>query len=404
MYKFRRSFLGVSIGVAIAITGIIGVIAYNNSQRKDTPLIFSKSDTLLELYHNSMTNTIEPNSGRTLDKQQQNITTSEGESYTLLRAVYVDDQKQYDASLQWTKDNLQRSDHLFSWKFGRLPSGRYSVLDNVGGQNTATDGDSDIALSLLMAFSRWREDKYLYDAKAVISSVWDKEVVMINGMPVLTADDLERNNPEQVVVNPSYLSPYAYKLFAKVDPSHDWQGLADNSYSVLTAVSEAKLDKTSSSGLPPDWVIMNRQTGAFSAPAANSTQTTDFGYDAMRVPFRLALDYSWFKDPRDKQILSKFTFLSHEWNTNHKLTAVYTHDGVAKADYEAGPAIYGGTVGYFIVTDHSAARQIYQSKLTTLYDTDAQKWKTELGYYDDNWAWFGLGLGQGALKNLSSEL
>lgn len=399
----RTRFLAVSIGLAIAISGIIGIIAYNNSTRKDTPLVFSKHDTLLELYNDSIINTIEPTSNRTLDKQQQNITTSEGESYTLLRAVYVDDQKQYDASLQWTKDNLQRDDHLFSWKFGRLPDGHYSILDNIGDQNTATDGDSDIALSLLMAYSRWHEDKYLYDAKAIIGSMWDKEVVSINGKPVLTADDLERNNPSQVVVNPSYFSPSAYKLFAKVDPSHNWTGLADNSYAILAELSEAKLDKPTSSGLPPDWVIMNRQTGAFSAPAAGSTQTTDFGYDAMRIPFRLALDYNWNKDPRDKQILGKYSLLKTEWDKNHKLAAVYTHDGIAKADYEASPAIYGGTIGYFQVIHPQTAHQISQSKLATLYDTDGQKWKTELPYYDDNWAWFGLALNQNALEDIAGK-
>ena len=385
------------------MTGIISLIAYNNSRRKDTPLIFSKGDTLLELYHNSLINTIEPKSNRTLDKQQQNITTSEGQSYTLLRAVYMDDQKQYDASLQWTKDNLQRDDHLFSWKFGRLPNGQYSILDNVGGQNTATDGDSDIALSLLLAYSRWQQDKYLYDAKAIISSIWDKEVVMINGQPVLTADDLERNNPTQVVLNPSYFSPYAYKLFAKVDPSHDWVGLANNSYRILADVSDAKLNTASASGLPPDWVIMNRQTGEFSAPSAESGQTTDFGYDAMRVPFRLALDYSWFKDPRAKQVLGKFSLLQREWEQHHQLAAVYGHDGTPKADYEAPPAIYGGTFGYFKVMQPQTSRQIYQAKLATLYDTDGQKWKAVLGYYDDNWAWFGIGLSQDALPNLTSE-
>ena len=399
----RQKLLLVSIAVVIGITGIISLIAYSNSRRKDTPLIFSKSDTLLELYHNSLINTIEPKTNRTLDKQQQNITTSEGQSYTLLRSVYMDDQKQYDASLQWTKDNLQRDDHLFSWKFGRLPNGQYSILDNIGGQNTATDGDSDIALSLLLAYSRWQQDKYLYDAKAIISSIWDKEVVVINGQPVLTADDLERNNPTQVVLNPSYFSPYAYKLFAKVDPSHDWVGLANNSYRILADVSDDKLNTVSASGLPPDWVIMNRQTGEFSAPSAESGQTTDFGYDAMRVPFRLALDYSWFKDPRAKQVLGKFSLLGREWEQHHQLAAVYSHDGTLKADYEAPPAIYGGTFGYFKVMQPQTSRQIYQAKLATLYDTDGQKWKTELGYYDDNWAWFGIGLSQDALPNLTSE-
>lgn len=388
--------------MALAITAIIASIAYNNSPKKDSPLVFAKSDTLLELFNSSMVNTIEPATNRTLDKQQDNISTSEGQSYTLLRSVYADDHKRYDASLQWTKDNLLRDDHLFSWKFGRLANGKYAILETIGGKNTASDGDSDIALSLLMAYSRWREDKYIYDAKATISSIWAKEVVTINGQPVLVADDLERDNPQQVVVNPSYFSPYAYKLFAKVDPSHNWTGLADNSYRILADLSASKLDKSVSSGLPPDWIVMNRQTGAFSA-SPNPQQSTDFGYDAMRIPFRMALDYAWFKDSRDKQTLTNYSFLLQAWQANHKLAAIYSHDGTVKANYEAPPAVYGGTIGYFSVMHPKTAKQIVNAKLNSLYDPDGQKWKTELAYYDDNWAWFGLGLASNALPNINGE-
>ena len=402
MDKFRKSFLAVTIITALAITGIIAAIAYNNSPRKDSPVVFAKNDTLLELYNSSKVNTIEPKTNRTLDKQQANISTSEGQSYTMLRAVYVDDQKQYDASFQWAKDNLQRSDHLYSWKFGRNANGSYGILDTAGGKNTASDGDTDIAMSLLMAYSRWREDKYLYDAKTIISSIWDKEVVMVAGRPVLVADDLERNDTTQVVVNPSYFSPTAYKLFAKVDSAHDWTGLVDNSYRILGDVSTSPLDATNSVGLPPDWVIMNRQTGAFSAPVS-SEQTTNFGYDAMRIPFRMALDYQWFKDPRDKQVLGKFSFLQDEWAKRHQLSAIYGHDGSIKADYEATPAIYGGVIGYFSTMHADTAKDIVTAKLQSLYDPNGQKWKTELGYYDDNWAWFGLGLSLHALPKIITD-
>ena len=402
MEKFKKGSLLVGILVSVAILGAIAAISYTLSPKKDTPIVYAKSDALQELWSASKQTTIEKGTNRTLDKQQNNISTSEGQSYTLLRAVWMDDQQQYDASLQWTKDNLQRDDHLFSWKFGKLPNGKYGIQDTVGGQNTATDGDSDIALSLLMAYSRWREDKYLYDAKAIISSMWEREVVVIDGRPVLVANDLERNDPTQVIVNPSYFSPYSYKLFAKVDPSHDWSGLADNSYKVLLALSDANLDVSKSSGLPPDWVVMNRSTGAFSK-APDAQQTTNFGYDAMRIPFRMALDYAWYKDPRDKQVLAKYSALHDTWQNDEKLAAIYTHDGKRATEYEAGPAIYGGTIGYFMAEHPKEAKQIYDRKLVTLYNPDTQRWKTPLSYYDDNWSWFGIALYQNQLPNLAEQ-
>lgn len=400
MIKLRNVLPVAGIVIALLLITVVSVIAYRNSNTVDKPILFSKNDTLTELWNSSKVNTIEPGTNRTLDKQQNNITTSEGISYTMLRAVWMDDKEQFDESFQWAKDNLQRDDFLFSWKFGLLPDGKYGIQETVGGQNTATDGDSDIALALLMAYSRWRDDDYLFDAKKIIDSIWEKEVIMIKGKPVLVANDLERLNPKEVIVNPSYFSPYAYKTFAQVDPTHDWMGLADNSYEILKDVSELKLDKESSVGLPPDWIKINRQTGAITA-TNDPKQTTNFGFDAMRTPFRLALDYIWFEDERAKEVLANYSFLKDEWERSGELKAVYQHDGTIAEDYEAPPAIYGGTIGYFLVMHPETAKEIVSQKLATLYDPDGQKWEAPLSYYDDNWAWFGLAMAYDSLPNLT---
>lgn len=386
---------------AVVAIGAIGFITYTNSPQKGTPLVYAKKDMLQELWYSYKYNNVENGTYRTLDKQRDYITTSEGQSYTMLRAVWMDDETTFDGSWQWTKDNLQRDDHLMSWKFGALPDGSYGIQDTVGGQNTATDGDSDIALSLLMAYSRWKKDGYLYDAKPIIASIWEKEVVTINGKPVLVSNDLERNDPNKVIVNPSYFSPYAYKIFAHVDKDHDWNALADNSYAILNRVSDNKLDTTVSAGLPPDWITMNRKTGAIAA--INDPQlTTKFSYDAIRTPWRLALDYAWFKDSRSKAVLAKYKLLDEQWRTKGRIVAVYKHDGSEDVSYET-PATYGATIGYFKVIDPAAAAEIYRTKLSTLYDPDEQKNTEVLSYYDDNWSWFGVALYLDELPNLTAK-
>ncbi|GAC1391940.1 MAG: hypothetical protein NVSMB46_06260 [Candidatus Saccharimonadales bacterium] len=378
-------------------------LLYSGSRKKDTPLIFAKNQMLSELWSDYKRTNIEPDTFRTLDKQQNFITTSEGEGYTMERAVWQDDKNTFDRSWQWTKDNLQRPDHLLSWKFGQLPNQKYGIQSTVGGNNTATDGDTDIALSLLMAYNRWKQDRYLYDAKPLINSIWEKEVVVINNHPVLVADDLERLNTSSVIVNPSYFSPYTYKIFSLIDTHHDWKGLTDNSYELLNQVSMARLDKSSSAGVPPDWIRIDRHSGEMSAnDTPSSNQTTNFGFDAMRTPWRLALDWNWFKDERDKQVLSKYNLLLTKWNTHHHLDAIYAHDGSTIANYEASPAIYGGTLGYFMLINPTVAKDIYLTKLNVLYSPDEQKWKKSLSYYDDNWAWFGMALYLNQLPNLTT--
>lgn len=390
-------------GSVLILAGLIiaASIVYFDNPRRITPLVYSNDAMLSELWYNYKTDNIEQSSKRTLDKSQNNITTSEGQSYTMLRAVWMDDKTVFDESWKFSKDNLQRDDDsLLSWKFGQRPDSSYGIMTEVGGQNTASDADVDTALSLLMAYSRWNDSAYLYQARDMIHDIWDKEVVMIQGKPVLTANDIERNSQDSVVVNPSYFSPYSFKIFSKVDPTHDWYGLADNSYTILDQLSKDKLGSAQSSGLPPNWIKINKQTGEYIANASSNLDT-NYGYDALRIPFRLALDYKWFSDPRDKEIMQNFGMLKQEWDRSQSIKAVYGHDGTVKETYET-PAMYGGAIGYFNVMEPDTAVDIYDKKLKTLYSTDRQQWKIALSYYDDNWAWFGIALTQDALPNLAT--
>ncbi len=385
------------VGSTIVVTVLIMVTVFANvragkidepQNQYGSPVVFSGNRMLLELWGRYKQDILEKDTLRALDKSQGNITTSEGQSYTLMRAAWMDDQETFDKSWKWTKDNMQRDDKLLSWKFGKTADGSYGILQDQGGQNTATDADVDVAYALIMAANRWKEDDYLYDAKAMIDAIWEKEIVTINGQPTLVANDIERNNPESVIVNPSYFAPYAYRVFAKIDPKHDWNKVVDSSYSLLFAATDSPLDKKSSDGLAPNWMRVNRTTGQVSP---DKNLDTNYGYDAFRTPWRLALDYRYNKDVRAKQVLEKSTTLSKQWDDRGQLAAVYSHDGKVVENYSV-PAQYGASLGYFIVTNPKQAKEIYEQKLISNYNPDTQGWKNELSYYDDNWAWFGMAL------------
>jgi endoglucanase len=239
---------------------------------------------------------------------------------------------------------------------------------------------------------------FLYDALPILTSMWQKEVVQVNGAPVLVANDLERFNNAKVLVNPSYFAPYAYRVFAKVDPGHDWLGLVDNSYAVLQELNRQPVDADRSAGLPPDWISMDRRTGEFSA--VSDALTTRFGYDALRLPWRLALDDRWYADVRARQLLEREAVLAGQWTSGHRLAAVYNRDGTPAVDYEA-PAMYGGAMGYFTVVQPALAEQVYTDELLRFYDADTGKLAAPLGYYDSNWVWFGMALHLDQLPNLT---
>lgn len=399
---FKIPIIIAGVIIVIGSLAVLGLAFYQHTAKTKPPLVFSNNEMLLDMWRSYKKDTIEQSTGRTIDKSQGNISTSEGESYTMLRSVWMDDRGTFDKSWTWTQDYLQRKDNLLSWRYGPLNdgTGRYGIQTAQGGENTASDGDSDTALALLMAYKRWNDPKYVTAAKEIISSMWKHEVVMVAGKPVLTADNLETNRPGTVTVNPSYFSPYAYRLFAQVDPSNDWMGLVDNSYAVLGQVMTDKLGSTKSVGLPPDWVMLDRKTGAATPPSGSLT--TNYGYDAMRVPWRLALDYQWYHDSRDKSLIDQMSFLKTTYQQTGKLMAGYAHDGTATENYESA-SMYGTAIGALENQDPGLAKKMYTDKLLPLYNPDTQAEIENLGYYDANWGWFGIALAQNALPNIAAQ-
>jgi endo-1,4-beta-D-glucanase Y len=378
----------------------IAAVVWNRSSKDKTPPTPSTSKISLErLWQQYKTRYWEESSGRTRDTERDSATTSEGQSYTMLRAVWMDDRAVFDKTWQWTVQNLQRSDKLFSWLWGAQKDGSYGIKTDSGGQNSASDGDSDIALALLMAAQKWRVSEYRDNARDIVRAIWDHEVAIIQDKPYLTTNNIEKTSSSPTaLINPSYLAPYAYRIFGEVDKDHDWDDLTNNSYELIRKASQARLNTDKSVGLPPNWLVIDKSTGELSA-SDDPKLDTDFGFDAFRTVWRVALDWHWYQKPEARETLEGFSFLADEWKRQGKLTAVYSHDGHPKADYTK-PALYGGTLGYFQFIEPSMAKSIYDSQFVANYDGTVG-WKQPLSYYDDNWAWFGIGLYQQQLPNIA---
>jgi len=392
----------LAIVLIVVAAGVTTYAVIASSKKVDQNIIFAPHTLLAGTWNDYKNEYWESETGRTLDKQQNDITTSEGQSYTMMRAVWMSDKPTFDASWTWTQQQLQRQDKLFAWRWGKMDDGTYGVLTNVNGQNAASDADSDIALALLMAASRWQDERYLAQAKEVITSMWQNEVVIAGGKPYLASNNLEKQSSSPIVMNPSYLSPYAYREFAKVDKQHDWNAVVDSSYELLNKAMEANLDTPKSVGLVPDWVLMDRQTGDISAPTAGNL-TTNYGYDAIRSPWRLALDYEWNAEPRAKALLEKMSFLAEEWRSNGKITSIYGHDGKVVSGDEVAES-YGTALAYFDVVEPELATEIYNQKIKTLYDQNTNSWNQPITYYAANWVWFGIALHEDELPNLAKDL
>ena len=206
-----------------------------------------QSNTLNNLWSTYKKRYIEEGTNRTINRQEKDITTSEGQSYTQLRAAWMNDKETFDQSWNWTKKNLGRpSDGLFSWLYGVDESGKLGILSASGGQNTATDADIDIAYSLILANRKWKDPSYLQEAIKIINGIWDLEVVQspLTNKLIIVGNNVEKQlGKSVVVVNPSYFNPVAMREFAKVDAAHDWNKLINDSYELLNKVTIENIDK-----------------------------------------------------------------------------------------------------------------------------------------------------------------
>ncbi|MBN9389952.1 MAG: hypothetical protein J0I20_18140 [Chloroflexi bacterium] len=345
--------------------------------------------------------------GRVMDPQQAALTTSEGQSYALLRAVWENDQATFKRVLSWTQSNLQTrgTDKLFAFKWGQGSDGQWHVLD----KNSASDADSDIALALLFAAKTWGDDNYQKLGLDVLNSLWEKSVVTVNNKPYLTAGDWAVSQ-DRPALNPSYLAPYAYRIFAAFDRGHDWNALVDTSYEVIQGCSTATLDGQGGKNLPPNFCGINKKDGSFTTAQDYPSLNINYGYDAFRTNWRLALDYKWFGDKRDLELLKANSLPRDIFKQTGKLGAEYDHSGKL-TNGEEDLAIYSGTLGNFIVTDPQLADTLVNSKLLPAYknitDNDFARafvgWGDTRNYYNQNWVWFGLALYSDNLPNLAAN-
>lgn len=335
--------------------------------------------------------------GRVVDPQREDASTSEGESYALLRAVWQNDQTTFDAALKWTHDNLElpRGDNLFAYLWGRNPDNSWKVLD----KSDATDADQDIAFALILAGQQWHKPEYQQQAIPIMQAIWQKLVVTVNGQPYLTAGDWSPALAKPVL-NPSYLAPYEYRIFAQLDPNKNdnWSALVNTSYQVIQGCTTAKLD-ASAGKLPPDWCALDKQSGQF-VPANYQSKdfTSDFGYDAFRTVWRVALDYRWNGDKRALSYLQSLQVLPNQWQSNHQLAASYSHSGNPLDNYEdlGIYSISGATL--FTLTNPPLANQVVATRILPNIknidksDPDPAHINAALGrtYYAQNWVWFGL--------------
>lgn len=326
--------------------------------------------------------------GRVIDQTMGAITTSEGQAYAMLRAVWMRDAGTFEDLRVWTRDNLQGgdADALPAWKWGQQEGGAWGVLD----ANPATDADLLMAWALIGAGDAFREARYTSQGLAMARRVWDAETLELPGGRVLLPGPWAAVG-DPVWINPSYFLPFVFRALAVADSDRAWLELVDSSYRVLSESQQAY-------GLPSDWCFLDRSTGRLVPPPAGEEQRVDFGFEAMRIPWMLSAETRWHDEPRARQLLVQMDLLAERFLRDGRIPAVIAPHGQARVEWESR-ALYGALLPDWAARHPELIGKLHD-RVDALAATPRPAAQQGRDYYAANWVWFGEALWSGLAQPL----
>ena len=262
----------------------------------------------------------------------ENSTVSEGIAYGMMLAVYMGDQPLFDEL--WKYEQLFVDEHgLMNWEIDA------DGIQILGGGGAASDADEDMAWALLMADRQWGgagtlADTYLNIGKGQIERIWSSEI--LEGKLLKPGDRWGDWN----TINPSYFAPAYYRVFAQVTGNAGWSEDIKTVYDTIdNALNDANGNK--SNGLVPAWCT--------SRGAPNNG--ANYQYDSCRTPFRIALDYCYFGEPRAKAYLAKTSSFFSQIGA-YKIVDGYALNGAPQAANASGQsAAFVGPAGVGAMSD-----------------------------------------------------
>jgi endo-1,4-beta-D-glucanase Y len=252
---------------------------------------------------------------------------SEGQGYGMIITVLM---AGFDHSAKDTYDNLYRY-------YRSHPSGRSKYLmawaQYANGKNvdntSATDGDMDIAYSLLLADKQWGSNggiNYRVEARAMINAIMQYEINHTT-WSVLLSDALEPESKDYFDMRSSDFMPAHFKAFYTATNDYRWSKVINLNYKLFSTLQK---NYSPDAGLLPDFIVhINKKAKPAPPNFLESPYDGFYNYNACRVPWRIATDYLLNGDIRAKAIAGKINSWIRETTNNntYNLSAGYTLAG-----------------------------------------------------------------------------
>ena len=220
------------------------------------------------------------------------INVSEAQGYGMMITAFL---AGYDPNAQTYFDGLYQffrahpsyiNGQLMDWQ-------QVTCNDNPSGDDdSASDGDIDIAFALLLADAQWGSGgaiDYLAEAQLVMSAIMQDEINQTT-WTVKLGDWSNAGNPNYFYGTRSsdFITDH-FKTFFCASGDSSWLKVIDTCYALVT---DMQANYSPSTGLMPDFIVDVNTTPAPAGPNyLEGPYDGDYYYNACRVPWRLGADY-----------------------------------------------------------------------------------------------------------------
>ncbi len=221
--------------------------------------------------------------------------------------------------------------------------------------------------------------------------------MVVRGRPFVTAGNWAPAE-RWPTIHVAYLAPYAYEVFAGVDPAHPWRDLVRSSYDLLRFLY---VDRGVAA--PPEVVYLDPRTGIIlldrpggaSGPAAS-------GYDSVPIYWRVAVDARWFGRRGEADLRARMLRFPREaWRAEGRLRDRTTTTGRPLSELDGLPLL-ASVQALAQVADPDLAAELRTRALDPLFDRVLAGEETP--YYLHNWLWFGRALELGVVRRYDEPL
>lgn len=296
------------------------------------------------------TQVISCNDGLRVITNNSSQTLVEGMGFGMLLSAYAEDKTTFDGLLKFYKSKrTAQANNMMAWSV---------TCDGFTDSGSATDGDIDVAFSLIVANKVWDDITYLNEAKTILNILNDDLIASCsaNGENFYVLYPGYSNNAWGGCgeTDLMYHTPAFFRVFADVTGDTIWDELADDTYILLNNSANA------TTGLVPDW------QKADGTPGPNG-RAGHFGYDACRAPWRLTLDYLWNGNSAAKTWASKISGWAESVGPTNIVDG-YELNGTPIGTNGLNSAFLGGLT--VAAMSHSQARvNLFGTTLSSLNDT-----------------------------------